>query len=74
MTCGAFVYSNFLKKQQKTMMSPDHNSSSSFALEKKKSRDDTEPIWTTTPSQNKLKEFSLLERIMLPPILKCWAL
>lgn len=34
-------------------------------------------VWTTTLSQNKIEEFLqilLSERIMLPPILKCWAL
>jgi hypothetical protein len=46
-------------------MTPNPNSSSSFALEEKKSRDDDKPIWTTTPSQNKIKEFLLSKRIKL---------
>jgi len=34
-----------------------------FCTWRKKSKDNNEPIWTTTPSQNKIEEFCLSKRI-----------
>ncbi len=41
---------------------------------KKTVGDNDELVWTTTPSQNKIKKKFLSKRIMPPPILKCWTL
>jgi hypothetical protein len=71
MTRVAFVYNNYIKKTTKDDDEPKSQLIVVFCTEGKKSKDNDEPIWTTTLSQNKIEEFFRSERIMLPPILKC---
>jgi hypothetical protein len=70
MTHGAFVYNN-LKKTIEDNKEPKSQLIIVFRIWGKKSRNNNKLIWTTAPSQNKIEEFFLFERIMLPPILKC---
>jgi hypothetical protein len=64
MTCGAFVYNN-LKKIAKDNDKPRSQLIVIFCTWGKKSKDDDKLVWTTTPSQNKIEEFFLFERIKL---------
>jgi hypothetical protein len=60
MTHGAFVYNN-LKKTAEDDDKPKSRPIVIFCTWGKKSRDDNKPIWTTTPSQDKIEEFFLFK-------------